>query len=104
MTRVSIRDTVWPVVKSFQHKGLEKFYKTGSKVGIQPEHAEKLRDRLLILDNATGPEDVALPGWNLHPLKADLNDHSAIKVDRMWRLTFKFEGADVVLLDYQDYH
>jgi proteic killer suppression protein len=92
------------VIKSFQHKGLERFYKTGSKAGIQPEHAEKLRDRLLILDNATGPGDVALPGWNLHSLKANLQDHWAIKVDRMWRLTFAFEGTDVVLLDYQDYH
>ncbi|MGB7188920.1 MAG: type II toxin-antitoxin system RelE/ParE family toxin [Acidobacteriaceae bacterium] len=92
------------MIKSFQHKGLEKFYKTGSKAGIQPEHAEKLRDRLLVLDNAEGPDDVALPGWNLHPLKADLEYHWAIKVDRMWRLTFAFEGTDVILLDYQDYH
>ena len=92
------------MIKVFQHKGLEKFYRTGSKAGIQPEHAEKLRDRLLVLDNAAGPEDVALPGWNLHPLKADLANHWAIQVDRMWRLTFAFEGTDVVLLDYQDYH
>jgi proteic killer suppression protein len=92
------------VIKSFQHKGLEKFYKTGSKAGIQPEHAEKLRDRLLVLDNASGPDDLAVPGWNLHPLKANLASHWAIKVDRMWRLTFAFEGTDVVLLDFQDYH
>jgi proteic killer suppression protein len=56
------------------------------------------------LDNAASPDDVALPGWNLHPLKADLANHWAIKVDRMWRLTFAFEGTDVILLDYQDYH
>ena len=92
------------MIKSFQHKGLEKFYKTGSKAGIQPGHAEKLRDRLLILDNAANPDDVALPGWNLHLLKAGLKNHWAIKVDRMWRLTFVFEGTDVALLDYQDYH
>jgi toxin HigB-1 len=92
------------MIRSFQHKGLEKFYKTGSKAGIQATHAERLRNRLLVLDNATKPSDVDLPGYDLHPLKADLAGMWAIKVDRMWRLTFKFEGEDVILLDYQDYH
>ncbi|MGH9585327.1 MAG: type II toxin-antitoxin system RelE/ParE family toxin [Acidobacteriaceae bacterium] len=92
------------MIKSFQHKGLEKFYRTGSKAGIQPEHAARLRKQLTLLEAAAAPEDVNLPGYNLHPLKADLAGHWAIKVDRMWRLTFLFEGADVILLDYLDYH
>lgn len=92
------------MIKSFQHKGLEKFYRTGSKAGIQPEHAARLRKQLTLLEVAAVPEDVNLPGYHLHPLKADLAGHWAIKVDRMWRLTFVFEGADVILLDYQDYH
>ena len=60
---------------------------------------------LTALDVATSPNDLAgAPGYGLHPLKADLAEHWAIKVDRMWRLTFRFEGGDVILLDYQDYH
>lgn len=92
------------MIRSFRHKGLEQFYRTGSKAGIQPEHAEKLRDRLLVLDNAAGPNDVALPGWNLHVLHGELKDHWSIRVNGNWRLTFIFDSEDVVLLDYRDYH
>ncbi len=28
----------------------------------------------------------------------------AVGVNGNWRLTFRFEGRDVVLVDYQDYH
>lgn len=92
------------MIKSFQHKGLEKFYRTGSKAGIRPEHADKLRERLFVLDNAKTPNDANRAGYNLHPLKADLANHWAIKVTGNWRLTFMFAGEDVILLDYQDYH
>lgn len=93
------------MIKDFQHKGLEKFYLTGSKAGIQPQHASRLREQLSVLEVATHPNDLAgAPGYDLHPLKADLAGHWSIKVDRMWRLTFKFEDEHVILLDYQDYH
>ncbi|MBV6416855.1 MAG: Endoribonuclease HigB [Steroidobacteraceae bacterium] len=45
-----------------------------------------------------------LPGWRLHPLKGALAQHWAVWVDENWRLTFRFEGTDAVLVDYQDYH
>lgn len=92
------------VIKSFQHKGLEKFYLTGSKAGIQPGHAARLRKQLTLLEAAATPDDLNVPGYHLHPLKANLAGHWAIKVDKNWRLTFAFDGTDVILLDYQDYH
>jgi len=46
-----------------------------------------------------------VPGWNLHPLKEqNLKGHFSIWVNGNWRMTFKFDGIDAVLLDYQDYH
>ena len=56
------------------------------------------------LDAAAGPEDMAKPTWHLHPLKGDLAGHWAVRVNQNWRLTFRFEGEDAVLVDYQDYH
>jgi len=35
--------------KSFRHKGVEQFFKTGSKAKIQPQHAGKLRLQLAAL-------------------------------------------------------
>ena len=92
------------MIKSFQHKGLEKFFETGSKAGIQPQHAKRLKEQLGVLNTAVSAKDCDRYGWFLHPLEKDLAGHWSIRVDPRWRLTFKFEATDVILLDYQDYH
>jgi len=92
------------LIKSFRHKGIERFFKTGSKAGIQPKHETRLRNQLFALDNARTPQDMNAPGWNLHPLRGDLVEHWSITVSGNWRLTFMFEGEDAVQVDYQDYH
>jgi proteic killer suppression protein len=56
------------MIKTFQHKGLKAFFETGSKAGIQAQHAQKLSRVLLRLDIAKTANDVNLPGWRLHPL------------------------------------
>lgn len=92
------------MIRNFRHRGVEHFFRTGSKAGIQAKHADKLRLQLFALDNATRPTDMNAPGWRLHRLTGSLKDHWAISVSGNWRLTFKFEGEDAVLVDYRDYH
>ena len=95
---------VWTMIKSFRHLGLRRFFETGTKAGIQPKHAKRLRLQLGRLDSATTPEDMNMPGWRFHALKGELNGHWAIWVDENWRLTFRFDGKDAEIVDYQDYH
>lgn len=92
------------MIKSFRHKGLERFFLTGSKAGIQAAHAGRLRLQLAKLDAANGPQDMNLPGWKFHTLGGDLAGHFAVTVNKNWRLTFTFEGEDAMLVDYKDYH
>ena len=92
------------MIRHFAHKGLEAFFRTGSKAGIQPVHANRLRMQLAKLDTSKTPEDMSMPGWRLHPLTGNLKGHYSVTVNGNWRLTFAFEGEDVVLVDYQDYH
>lgn len=92
------------VIRNFRHKGLEAFFRTGSKARIRPQHAAKLRRQLGQLDAATAPRDMNMAGWKLHALKSDLRGHWAVWVDGHWRLTFAFEGEDATVVDYQDYH
>jgi proteic killer suppression protein len=92
------------MIQSFRHKGIEKFFTTGSKAGIQPKHARKLEEQLGALNAASNPDDMNFPGWGLHLLKGDLQGHHAVWVSKNWRMTFIFEGDDAVLVDYQDYH
>jgi toxin HigB-1 len=92
------------VIRSFRHKGLERFFRTGSKSGIQPHHAAKLNRLLAALDEAIRPEELDVPGWRLHRLTGSLAGHWSVWVNGNWRLTFTFDGTDAVLVDYQDYH
>jgi len=92
------------MIKSFRHAGIEKFFFTGSKAGIQASHADKLNFQLTTLSRAKASSDMAAPGWNLHPLHGKLKEHWAVKVSGNWRLTFRFEGENATLVDYQDYH
>lgn len=92
------------MIKSFCHKGLRQFFETGSKTGIQAEHADKLRRQLQRLDRACHPEDMNVPGWRLHALKGESAGHWSVGVNGNWRMTFAFDGQDAVLVDYLDYH
>ena len=92
------------MIKDFLHSGLEDFYRSGSKAGIQPAHASKLRRQLTLLDASVAASDMNVPGWRLHPLKGELKGHWSVRVSGNWRMTFKFEGEDAILVDYQDYH
>jgi proteic killer suppression protein len=92
------------MIKSFKHKGLEKFFKTDSKAGILPSHAKKLREQLAALNIAVRPGDLARSGWDLHPLSGTLQGHWSISVNGNWRMTFLFTKDGVEIVDYQDYH
>jgi toxin HigB-1 len=92
------------VLKSYRHKGIRQFAETGSKAGIQLEHATRLRRILSALDAATCPANMNAPGYALHPLRGDLEGHWAVRVSGNWRLTFAFEAGDAILVDYKDYH
>ncbi|MCY7386523.1 MAG: type II toxin-antitoxin system RelE/ParE family toxin [Burkholderiales bacterium] len=92
------------MISSFAHKGLEALFLTGSKKGIQPAHAGKLRLQLAALNQARSPKDLNAPGWRLHELKGDLRGYHSITVNGNWRVVFRFVGPDVELVDYLDYH
>ena len=90
------------MIKSFKHKGLEKFHKTGSTVGIQSAHKSKLGYQLDALDTAVEIDDMGMPGWGLHQLKGQRKGQWSIEVSGNWRLTFEFENGDAYVVDYED--
>ncbi len=92
------------LIKSFIHKGLERFYRTGRKAGIQAKHAKRLRLILSNLDQAESPEEMDLPGLMLHELKGNRKGVWAVKVSGNWRVTFRFISHDAEIVNYEDYH
>ena len=92
------------MIRSFVHKGLERFYRTGKKSGIQANHAPKLQRVLSNLDQAKRPDDLDLPGYRLHTLKGSRKGIWSITIHANWRVTFRFAGEDVEIVNYEDYH
>lgn len=92
------------MIRGFRHKGLAKFFETGSKAGIQAAHGERLRLILGRLSAAASPRDMALPGLKLHPLVGDRKGMWAVSVSGNWRVTLQFIGKDADAVDYEDYH
>lgn len=92
------------MIKSFRHKSLKRYYETGSKAGIQPDHAKRLRMQLAALDTAQTVNDMDIPGFKLHSLCGDSVDRWSIWVSGNWRLTFEFREGHAYVLNYEDYH
>ena len=92
------------MIISFTHKGLEKFYRTGSKSGIQSKHAQRLRLILSNLDQAEGTDDMDMPGLALRELKGKRKGIWTVRVSGNWRVTFRFKGRDAEIVNYEDYH
>lgn len=92
------------MIKSFAHKGLEKFFTTGSLAGIQAIHAKRLRLILALLNDATQLNDLDAPALRLHTLKGEFAGFWAVTVQANWRVTFRFEDGNVYIVDYLDYH
>ncbi|WP_045213280.1 type II toxin-antitoxin system RelE/ParE family toxin [Desulfonatronovibrio magnus] len=92
------------MIGSFGHKGLAKFYKSGSTAGIQAAHTKRLRLILGRLNAATDPKDMDLPGLGLHKISGNRDGIWPVKVSGNWRVTFLFENGDAEIVDYEDYH
>jgi len=86
------------MIVSFVHKGLKRFYETGSKAGIQARHVAKLQRILSNLDVAESPEDMDFHGYRLHELVGSRKSIWSVTVQANWRVTFRFIGTDVELV------
>lgn len=93
-----------PMIRSFAHKGLEQFFLTGSKAGIQPQHASRSRLILAQLQQARSIDDMRIPALRLHELKGARKGTWSVTVQANWRITFFFVSGDAEDVNYEDYH
>jgi proteic killer suppression protein len=92
------------VIRSFRHKGLERYFRKGERKGIDARHEPRIRRILDRLDASIRPEDMNLPGYKFHGLKGERKGAFAVWVSANWRITFGFDGGDAVNVNLEDYH
>ncbi len=61
---------------------------------------------LEVIDSAQQlPQDFeAFRNWNAHKLVGGLKDYWSLKVNKNYRIIFRFDGKDALDLDFLDYH
>jgi len=96
--------TIFFVIKRFRHKGIERLFRKSESQGIQVQHIARITRLLDLLDDASAPEQLNIPGLYLHPLKGSRKGEWAMSVSGNWRITFRFEGEDVTDVNLEDYH
>jgi toxin HigB-1 len=92
------------VIASFKHRGLRRLYQQDDHRGVSAALSSKIKRILARLDEAMEVRNMALPGFDLHPLKGKLKGLWAVSVSGNWRVVFRFEKGNAYDVDLIDYH
>jgi toxin HigB-1 len=92
------------MIRSFKHRGVKRLYERGDRSGIRPDLLDTVERILTVLDAATAPQALDLPGYRLHPLKGELRGFWAVTVRANWRIIFRFENGNAFDVELIDYH
>ena len=92
------------MITSFKHRGLKRFFDSGTERGIRADQVQRVRLVLGRLNVSRSAVDMNLPGLFLHELSGKRKGTWSVRVSGNWRITFAFDGQDAVNIDLEDYH
>ena len=94
------------MIQSFKYKGLRLLWEQGDSSKLPADQANRIERMLEIIDTAQQvPEDFGVfQNWNIHKLSGELREYWSIKVNKNYRIIFRFDGQHAYDLDYIDYH
>jgi toxin HigB-1 len=93
-----------PVIKSFRHKGLRDLWLKGHTSRIDGRMHDRIQRRLDALDQAAEPQDMAVPGYDFHPLRGHKPDRYTVHVNGPWCIAFEFENGEASNVDFEQHH
>jgi proteic killer suppression protein len=92
------------MIRSFRSKALADLWATGSTSKIDIRLQKRIMRRLEVLDAATAPEEMNVPGYDFHALRGFRPTRFTVHVNGPWCVTFAFEETDAVAVDLEQYH
>lgn len=92
------------MILSFRHRGLQRLFEKDDHSKVSTRDVQKIKHILAVLNRATKPGDMGLPGFYLHPLKGRLKNFWSITVRDNWRVVFKIKNGDAYDVNLIDYH
>jgi len=93
------------MIKSIQHKGLRLLWEQGNGSKLPADQLSRIERMLEVVDSIRQmPQDLEIfKNWNAHKLTGDLKDFWSVKVNKNYRIIFRFDGQHAYDLDYMDY-
>jgi proteic killer suppression protein len=92
------------MIKSFRCKEKEKIYLEKQSRNFPAQLAMRAKIKLDMLDAAQNKNDLRVPPANhLEELRGDLRGYMSIRINRQYRIVFRFEdnhAYDVYIVDY----
>jgi proteic killer suppression protein len=79
-------------------------YENDDRSGLSPEHVDKIKRVLALLDRAAHPQNMNLPGFRLHALKGSRAGYWSVAISANWRIIFCFANNRATDVDLLDYH
>ncbi|MBX3177524.1 MAG: type II toxin-antitoxin system RelE/ParE family toxin [Candidatus Hydrogenedentes bacterium] len=92
------------MLRTIRHKGIKRLVQRNDRSGLNAEQLPRIVRVIALLDRATTPQDLDIPGYHLHPLRGDLQGFWSVRITGNYRLIFRMEKGDVFDIDLVDCH
>lgn len=94
------------MIQNFKHKGLRLLWEHGDQSKLPADQISRIERMLEIIDAAKQvPEDFgAYQNWMIHKLSGELKHYWSLKVNKNYRIIFRFDEQHAYDVDYIDYH
>ncbi len=92
------------MIRSFKDRRTEQFFE-GRLMRAFHGFADQATRRLTVLDNAASLQDLAaLPSNRLEALSGDRAGQYSVRINRLWRICFRWEDDGPYVVEVVDYH
>lgn len=93
------------MIKTFRDRDAERLFNREPLKRLGPEVQKIALRKLRMLDAATSLEDLRVPPANrLEKLKSDRDGQHSIRVNKQWRICFRWRSGDAHDVEIVDYH
>jgi proteic killer suppression protein len=93
------------MIRSFADAETERLFLSGRSRRLPPDILRRAAQRLWQLDAATALADLREPPSNqLEALKGARQGQHSIRINRQWRIVFRFASGDAYDVEVVDYH
>ena len=93
------------MIKTFADKETKKVWNGEFSTKLPNEIQRIARRKLRMINNSQSINDLRIPPANkLEKLKGDLKGIYSIRINKQWRITFKWTNQNAEQLKIEDYH